>query len=38
MSNEMTNILEIDALLADHEQLLPEVSEPEPIGEGILHV
>ncbi|MEG1513397.1 MAG: ParB/RepB/Spo0J family partition protein [Clostridia bacterium] len=35
MSDE-ESILDIDALFTDHEQLLPEAPEPEPIGEGVV--
>ncbi len=36
MPNESSDILEIDALLADHEQMVPDASASEPIGEGVV--
>lgn len=36
MSIESSDIMAIDALLADHEQMLPDAPSPEPIGEGVV--
>jgi len=36
MSNDSSEIQAIDALLADHEQMLPDAPSPEPIGEGVV--
>jgi ParB family chromosome partitioning protein len=36
MSIESSDIMAIDALLADHEQMLPDTPSPEPIGEGVV--
>lgn len=34
MPNDSSDMMAIDALLADHEQMLPDAPSPEPIGEG----
>ena len=36
MSNDSSEMMAIDALLADHEQMLPDAPSPEPIGEGVV--
>jgi ParB/RepB/Spo0J family partition protein len=36
MPNDSSDMMAIDALLADHEQMLPDAPSPEPIGEGVV--